>query len=59
MKIEFSDKSFIECKKSETTNKIIIMIQAKDFENPLKKITNVVELTYDEFKSLINILEVE
>ena len=36
MKIEFKDQSFIECKKSDTTNKIVIIIQAKDFENPLK-----------------------
>tara|TARA_R110000868_G_scaffold67046_6_gene199279 strand:- start:10266 stop:10439 length:174 start_codon:yes stop_codon:yes gene_type:complete len=53
MKIEFKDQSFIECKKSDTTNKIVIIIQAKDFENPLKKITNMVELTHEEFKQLI------
>lgn len=53
MKIEFEDQSFIECKKSDTTNKIVIIIQAKDSENPLKKITNIVELTSDELKQLL------
>lgn len=53
MKIEFKDQSFIECKKSDTTNKIVIIIQAKDSENPLKKITNIVELTSDELNQLL------
>lgn len=53
MKIEFADQSFIECKKSDLTNKIVIIIQAKDSENPLKKITNIVELTDNEFKQLL------
>jgi tRNA threonylcarbamoyladenosine modification (KEOPS) complex Pcc1 subunit len=52
MKIEFEDKSFIEIKKSN--DKVIIMIQAKDHTNSLKKITNAVEITAEEFKKLIS-----
>lgn len=52
MKIQFDDKSFIHCYKKE--DKIIIIIQAKDYNNPLKKITNAVELTLEEFKQLIS-----
>lgn len=54
MKIEFVDKSYIECKKSDTPGKIILAISAKDHENPLKKITNAVELSIEEFKKLIS-----
>lgn len=52
MKIEFDDKSFVECKKEN--NKIYIVIQAKDLINPLKKINNCVELTEEQFKQLIS-----
>lgn len=50
MKITFEDKSYIECRKSD--GKVVIMISAKDHQNPLKKITNAVELTAEEFKQL-------
>lgn len=53
MKIEFSDKSYIECKKNEA-GKMVIIIQAKDQNNPLKKITNAVELTVEQFELLIS-----
>ena len=52
MKIQFDDKSYIECKKNEAGN-IVILIQAKDQSNPLKKITNAVELTAEQFKNLV------
>ncbi len=54
MKIEFSDKSYIECNKSDSPGKIIISIAAKDHQNPLKKTTNSVELSIEEFKKLIS-----
>ncbi len=54
MKIQFEDKSYIECKKSDTPGKITVMISAKDHQNPLVKITNTVELTPEEFKRLIS-----
>lgn len=53
MKIQFSDKSFIEAKKIGD-GKVLFVIQAKDHENPLKKITNAVELSAEEFKKLIS-----
>lgn len=53
MKIEFSDKSYIECRKSDHPDKVVITISAKDYENPLKRITNAVEITTEEFKRLI------
>lgn len=54
MKITFDDKSFIECKKSDNPGKVIISISAKDHTDPLKKITNAVEITIEEFKKLIS-----
>lgn len=54
MKIEFNDKSYIECRKSDYPGKIIILISAKSQDNPLKKITNAVEITAEEFKKLIS-----
>lgn len=54
MKITFNDKSYIECRKSDNPGKIIIVISAKSQDNPLKKITNAVEIDSDEFKSLIS-----
>lgn len=56
MKIVFEDKSYIDCVKSDNPGKIIITISAKDHNDPLKKITNAVEITTEEFKQLINIL---
>lgn len=54
MKIIFDDKSYIDCQKSNEPGKIVVVISAKDYENPLKKITNAVELTAEEFKKLIS-----
>ncbi len=54
MKINFEDKSCVECKKSDNSDKILIIIQAKDYSNPLKKIVNTVELTKEQFKELIS-----
>lgn len=54
MKIQFEDKSFIDCHKADDSNKIIIVISAKDYQNPLKRIDNIVELTLEEFKKLIS-----
>lgn len=54
MKIAFEDKSYVECVKSANPGKIIITISAKDHNDPLKKITNAVEITAEEFKQLIS-----
>ena len=54
MKIVFNDKSYIECNKSDNPGKVVITISAKDRTDPLKKITNAVEITLEEFKRLIS-----
>lgn len=54
MKIIFDDKSYVECRKSDFPDKVLLIISAKNKENPLKKITNAVELTKEEFKKLIS-----
>lgn len=54
MKITFDDKSYIDCYKSNEPGKIVLVISAKDSSDPLKKITNAVELTSDEFKKLLS-----
>jgi hypothetical protein len=54
MKISFNDKSFIECAKSDNPGKVVITISAKDGSDPLKKITNAVEVSIEEFKKLIS-----
>ena len=52
MKIQFDDRSYIEIKKEN--EKVVIIISAKDQDNTLKKITNAVEITIEEFKKLIS-----
>ena len=54
MKIIFDDGSYIECKKSNNSDNIIITIQAKDYVNNFKKITNSVEISLEQFKQLIS-----
>lgn len=54
MRVDFDDKSYIECQKSNHPGKILVVISAKDHENPLKRIVNTVELTTEQFKSLIS-----
>ena len=54
MKITFEDKSYIECRKSDNPGKIIVTISAVDHSDTLKKITNAVEISTEEFKKLIS-----
>jgi len=54
MKIAFNDKSFIECSHSDSPGKIVITISASDRTDPLKRITNAVEISMEEFKKLIS-----
>jgi hypothetical protein len=53
MKISFPDKSYIEIKKSNEADKVVILISSRDAENPRVKITNSCEITMKEFKSLM------
>jgi len=54
MKIEFNDKSYIECRRSDNPGKIVITISAKDYDNPLKRIVNTVEISNEDFKKLVS-----
>lgn len=56
MKVSFEDKSFIEIKKSDKPDFVYIIISAKDFNNPLKKITNSVEISQEQLKMLLSSL---
>lgn len=58
MKIEFEDKSYIECCKSTNPGKILIIISAKDQSNALKKTTNTVEISVEDFKRLISDIQI-
>ena len=54
MKIDFEDKSYIECRKSDNPGKVLIIISARNKDNSLKKTTNAVEIDISEFKLLIS-----
>ena len=54
MKITFNDKSFIDISKSDNPGKIVVSISAKDGLDPLRKITNAVEITVEQFKELVS-----
>lgn len=54
MRITFEDKSYVEFKKSENQGQVILIISAKDQTNPLKKISNAVEISVEELKELMN-----
>lgn len=54
MKVQFEDNSFVEIKKSDNPGKLLVIISAKDHINSLKKITNVAEITVEQFKELIS-----
>ena len=54
MKIVFDDKSYIEIKKSKEAGKKLIIVQSRDAANPLKQITNSVEITDEQFSQLIS-----
>jgi hypothetical protein len=54
MKILFEDKSYIEIRRSDEPGKILVVVSAKDNQNPLKRITNTAEITEDEFNKLVN-----
>lgn len=57
MKVEFPDKSYVEIIRSNNPGKILITIVAKDSEKPLATIASSVELTEEQFQSIIKILE--
>ena len=52
MRISFDDKSYLEIKKT-SGGTILVTVSANDYENPLKKITNAVEIEAVQFDSII------
>lgn len=56
MKIQFDDGSYVDCKLD--TDKVILIISARDYDNPRKKINNTVELSLAEFKQLISDIKI-
>lgn len=50
MKITFDDGGHIEFTQSD--DKVLVVIQARDATNPLKTTTNAAELTIDQFQEL-------
>lgn len=57
MKLAFSDGSYVEVKKSNEPDKVVILISSRDAENPRMKITNSCEVTTKEFRALIGDIE--
>jgi hypothetical protein len=55
MKIDFDDKSYVEAKRSATTGKIILTIGALDGQSKRVSIINSVELTQEQFDTLIKL----
>jgi hypothetical protein len=53
-KIVFDDKSYVECKKSDTPGKVFFIISASDSSDKNKRITNAVEITLEQFNQLIS-----
>ncbi len=51
MKISFEDKSYIELKKEQ--DKYVVIISGRDSSDRLKKITNSVMLTEQQFQELV------
>lgn len=56
MRIEFSRGNFIDISKTKE-GKIAIILSSKDVENSRKTIVNSVEISQEEFISMINDLE--
>lgn len=54
MKITFEDKSYVEVRKSNDAGKVLLIIGARDVNNPLKNIVNCVEITKEEFEKLFS-----
>jgi hypothetical protein len=48
------DNGYVEIRKSDESGKVLVIIQAKDSANPLKTITNCVEITVEQYKQLIS-----
>ena len=52
MRIDFEDKSYVEIRRSTEPSKLLLLIQARDYSDPMKRITNSVELTEQQLMQL-------
>lgn len=52
VKIEFTDRSYIEITKSNTPNKVFVAVAAKSVDNAQKLVVNCIELTQEELLKL-------
>jgi len=59
MKITFDDKSYLDIRISNNPGNIYVIVSAKDKDNDLKRITNSVEITIEQFKKIIGELNLE
>lgn len=55
-KIDFEDGSSVELK--EVDGDYVLILRAKDYENPLKKIVSTCSLKKDELKKLIDGIDI-
>lgn len=58
MKIKFDDNSYLEVKRSDKEDKIILIISARDYDNFKRKITNSVEISNDQFNEILKDLKI-
>lgn len=56
MRIDFDDGGYIELKRS--SNKIHIIIGAKDFSKPTDMIINLAEVNFEEFSKLVESIDI-
>jgi hypothetical protein len=54
MKIIFNDKSYIEVKKSNEPDKVVVLISSRDIKNPRIATINSCEITMEEFERLVS-----
>jgi len=58
VKIKFDDNSYLEVKRSDKEDKIILIISARDYDNFKRKITNSVEISNDQFNEILKDLKI-
>jgi hypothetical protein len=54
MKLVFKDRSYVEIKKSQEPDKVVVIISSRDAERPNVATTNSVEISMKEFQNLIS-----
>jgi hypothetical protein len=54
MKITFEDKSYVEFRKSDAPDTVIVIVSARDQDNARKKTTNACEISMADFKKMVD-----